>query len=113
MTPKDPIWVEDGVFTMTNPLLILNRVIDQFEQAAVLNGVESQSNPEGNIFFRFAQLVRSFRADYEAKLGPDDSAHPTLENTNNFTCFPDSFGGESFDEDWLMDFVLFPSLPQP
>lgn len=56
-------------------------------------------------------MVRSFQAEWEAKLCTEDPVPPiipTPQNVNEISV-PDAFVGDFSDNDWLTDLVLFPS----
>lgn len=96
---------ENSIWDTVDPLFILNRVITNLEQVAILAGLDNTDSPEGDIFSRVAQLFRSLRPVWEAQLQPDDlplSTAPATQNIDEFA-LSGSLGVDSFD-DWLADF---------
>ena len=109
-TLKDPILGEDVVCKTADAIMISNHVINNLEQVAILNGLDNSEGPKGDVFSRAAQMIRSFQAEWEAKLSKEDlvpHSIPTPENVTDFS-FPDALVGEISDDDWLRDLVLFP-----
>ncbi|MCJ1399412.1 hypothetical protein MMC11_002614 [Xylographa trunciseda] len=95
---------ESGIWKAAHPLQILNGVINNMEQVAILAGLDNRDSSEGDIFSQLAQMFRSLRPGWEARLRPDDlvlSNSPTSQNVNEIS-LPDSLGAEFFDNDWLM-----------
>jgi hypothetical protein len=112
ITLDDPTWDENGIWKTVDPFLILDRIINNMEQVAILAGLDTSDSPEGDIFSRLAQMFRSLRPGWEAKLRPDDlvlSTIPTPQNVNEISLL-DSLGVDFFDNDWLMDFHLPPNF---
>lgn len=94
-----PSWHENGILNTTEPLLILDRVINNLEQVAIVAGLDNSDSPERDVFSRTAQTFRSLRPGWEARLGPDD-----LSNIPISEIFPpNAFEFDFFDSDWLMD----------
>jgi hypothetical protein len=109
-TLDDPTWDPYSTWKTLDPLLILDRAINNMEQVAVLAVLDNSGNPEGDMFFRVAQIGRSARPGWEAKLRPDNLVPTTIstaQNSNNVFLL-DSLGVEFFDNDWLTD-ILLPS----
>jgi hypothetical protein len=106
-TLKDPIWGEYGGFKTADGIFISNRVINNLEQVAILNGLDSSEGPDIDVFSRAAHAVQSFRVEWEAKLGAETPLSPPAEKLNE-NAFPEDLGVE-LSNDWFMDLVLFPS----
>lgn len=83
----DPSWDENGVWKTVDPLLIVDRIINNLEQVAVLANLDNNSNPGGDVFSQGAELLRSLRPGL-----PDDP----------------SLAVDFFSDDWLMGFLPFP-----
>lgn len=108
-TLYDSSWDENGVWKTADLLRILDRVINNLEQVAILAALDNSDSPERDAFSRSAQMFRSLRPGWEANLGPDDlSTIPTPQNVNG-TFPPDALAVEFFDNDWLMDLLLSPN----
>lgn len=110
-TLSDPTWDDNGVWETADLLLILDRVINNMEQVAVLAGLDNRKAPERDIFSRAAQMFRSLRPGWEANLGPHNrlpSTVPTAQNVSDVSLL-DALGVEFFDNDWLMELLLPPS----
>lgn len=108
---EDQTCNEDGVFKTANAILISYRVINNLEQVSILNGLDECESSEGDVFSRAAQMVRSFQAEWEAKLGTEDLVPPTIptpQNVNEISV-PYAFVGDFSDTDWLTDLILFPN----
>ena len=107
---KDQTCNENGVFKTADAILISNRVINNLEQVSILNGLDECESNGGDVFSRAAQTVRSFQAEWKAKLGTEDLVPPTIPTPQivNEIPVPDAFVGDFSDTDWLTDLVLFP-----
>lgn len=79
---------------------ILDRLIDNFGQVAALADLDNSDTHGDDIFSRFANMLRSVRADWEAKLRPEHLAQERF--------LQDSFDMD-FDNNWLMDLFLPPN----
>jgi hypothetical protein len=94
---------------MADPLLILDRVINNLEQVAILAGLDNSDSPKRDVFSRAAQMFGSLRPGWDAKLDPDDlSTIPIPQNVNEIFP-PDALAVELFDNDRLMDLLLSPN----
>ncbi|KAL9623477.1 MAG: hypothetical protein Q9160_002157 [Pyrenula sp. 1 TL-2023] len=93
------------------PLLILDRVIKNLDQVADLAELDNTDSPEGDIFYRLAQMLRSFRPGWESRLPRDDVllSNNQISPNLNESILPGSIELEFLDNDWLMDFILPPS----
>jgi hypothetical protein len=111
-TLDDLTWDENGVRNTTDPHHIVDCLIRNLEQVAIHAGLDNSDTPiGGDIFSRGAQIFRSLRSGWEAKLGPPDpvlSALPVQQNASEVS-LPDDFAVEFFDNDWLMDLLLSPN----
>ncbi|KAI9740059.1 MAG: hypothetical protein M1818_004810 [Claussenomyces sp. TS43310] len=111
MTLDGPTCDDEGVWKTVDPLLVLGRVINNMEQVAILAGLDKSESPGGDVFSRGAQMFRSLRPGWEAKLGRDDLVLSTilpLQDVNE-TFLPDALGVELFDNDWLTDLLFSPN----
>jgi len=63
-TMDDAEWKENDIQKAIDSLKILDHVINNMEQVAILSGLESDTQ-EGEIFTLFAQLFQSFRFVWE------------------------------------------------
>lgn len=108
---KDQTCDEVGAFKTADAILISNRVINNLEQVSILNGLDNSESSEGDVFSGAAQMVRSFQAEWEAKLGTEDLVPPIIHTPQNINeiSVPDAFVGDFSDTDWLTDLVLFPN----
>ena len=106
-TLDDRTWDENYVRKTSDPLLILDRVIKNLEQVAILAGLDNSNSPEGDIFSQLAQTFRSLRPGWEARLRQDDLVLSTIHTPQNVNevSLPDSLGVEIFDNDWLVDLL--------
>jgi hypothetical protein len=103
---------KNGVRETPDPLVILDHVINNMEQVANIAGLDNSNIPERDIFSQVAQIFRSLRPSWEAKLGADGSAASTIPASQNTVDFslPDELGVEFFDNDWLMDLLISPNF---
>ena len=108
-TLVDPSWDENGVWKTADPLLILDRVINNLEQATILAGLDNSGSLEKDVFSRAAQMFRSLRPGWEAKMGPDDLSTITIPQNCNDTFPPDALEVDFLDNDWLMDLLPSPN----
>ena len=102
----DQAWDETGL--PVDSLLILDRVINNMDQVAILAGLDNTDSPEGDIFLHLAQMLRSLRPGWDSRLRLDNLVlltSPTQQKIDKIS-LPDSLGVENLDNDWLMD--LFP-----
>lgn len=106
-TLKDSIWSEYGSFKTADTIIISNRVINNLQQVAILNGLDNSESPDGDVFSRAAHVFQSFRAEWEAKLSAEMPLTPPTQNINE-NAFPDVLT-TGFTDDWFMDLVLFPN----
>lgn len=108
-TLDDPRWEENDLWKTADPLGVLDRVVNNLEQVAILAGLDDNDSPETDVFFRAAQMFRSLRPEWEAKLGSDGLSTISIPQNINETYPPDAFALEFFDNDWLMDLLVSPS----
>lgn len=108
-TLVDLSWDENGVWKRADPLLILDRVISNLEQVPILAGLDNSDSPEKDAFSRAAQMFRSLRPAWEAKLSADELSTIPIPQNINETFPPDALEVELFDDDWLMDLLLPPN----
>ncbi len=110
-TLDDPAWDRDGVGETANLLLILDRLINNLEQAANMAGLDNHDSTEGDVLSRTAKKFRSIRSEWEAKLGSDNLMVPTLPTPQSAseTLLPEEFPVDFADNDWMMDFLLTPN----
>ncbi|KAH7333048.1 Zn(II)2Cys6 transcription factor [Rhexocercosporidium sp. MPI-PUGE-AT-0058] len=90
-------WMENSVWTIADALSTINRVIKNLEQVAELARLDNSGSPDGDVFFRTAQILRSFRPGMGSLLIQDDLT------------IPSQGVGIDFDDDWLMDLMLYPN----
>lgn len=110
-TLDDPIWDNDHVFQIANPLLILDCISNNMEQVANVAGLDNSDAPNGDIFSRSVQIFRSFRSEFVSKLAPESIELSNIPNTHsiNDIQLPDAGGEELFDNDWFLE-LLTPIL---
>lgn len=103
-----PNWNKNHVQQIANPLSILNRLVDTLEQVPAVVGIDNSNYPNGDFFTRSAQMLRSFRPEWEAKLSSDDmvSIEPYPHDVNGIH-MPDTsfFGDDSMYDDWFMELM--------
>ncbi|KAK9243068.1 hypothetical protein V1506DRAFT_494407 [Lipomyces tetrasporus] len=107
VTLDDPTWDKNQARETAKPLSILNLLISNLEQVPVVAGLDNRDSAEGDVFSRSAQIFRSLRSEWEAKLGLDDmmsSMIPPSQNASDIA-FPDALGEEILDNDWFMDLL--------
>lgn len=109
-TLDDPSWDKNDARDTLDPFHILDRIINNLEQVAVLAGLDSSGNPEGDIFSRSAQTFGSLRPTWEAKLQQGDSVNSAIPSLQSDSEIPrlEDLGVEFFDNDWLMDLLIAP-----
>lgn len=102
------IWDYESIQNLGDPLLILDRVVNNLEQVAALAGLDNSGSHEKDVFYRSAQTFRSLRPGWEAKFSKNDL--PTFSTPQNVdeTFPPDAITLEFFDNDWLMDLLVPP-----
>ncbi|KAI9681082.1 MAG: hypothetical protein M1822_007156 [Bathelium mastoideum] len=112
-------WDKNEFWETAELRTILDHVITNLEQVAIPAGLENNDGSEENIFFRAAQMFRSFRVEQEANLGSNDpSTISASQNPNdvpmlhefNEAFHPDAPLIEVSDSDWLLNFFLSPSF---
>ncbi|KAJ5857712.1 hypothetical protein N7455_008606 [Penicillium solitum] len=103
-----PNWDKNHVQQIANPLSILNRLVDTLEQVPAVVGIDNSNYPHGDFFSRSAQMLRSFRPEWQAKLSSDDmvSIEPYPHDVNGIH-MPDAsfFGDDSMYDDWFMELM--------
>jgi hypothetical protein len=103
-----PNWDKTCVQQTTNPLSILNRLLNKLEQVPTAIGIDNSNYPNGDIFSRSAQILRSLRPEWEAKLGFYNMApvEPSPYDFNGVN-LPDAsfFGDDSLYDGWLMELM--------
>ena len=109
-TLDDPSWDKNDARNTLDPFLILDHLISNLKQVAVLAGLDSSGNPEGDIFSRSAEMFGSLRTTLEANLQQGDSVHSTIPSMQSDSEIPrlEDLGVEFFDNDWLMDLLIAP-----
>lgn len=109
-TLSDPSWNENGVWKTSDPLLILDRVINNMEQVEEFAGLDNSDSPEKGAFSQTAEIFRSLRPAWEAKLKPKDLSNISIPPSIDETSPPDPLAIEFFDSDWLMDLLFSPNF---
>lgn len=103
-----PNWDKNHVRQTANPLSILNRLLNTLEQVLAVVGIDNSNYPNGDIFSRSAQILRSLRPEWEAKLGSDDmvSLEPSPHDVNGIH-MPDTsfFGDDSLYHGWFIELM--------
>lgn len=104
---------DDELWKAIDPLLIIDRVINNMEQVVTTAGVDNTDDPDDDIFSQGAQMCRSLRPRLEAVLRPDDTvlSTPPAMQTIDEALILDSFGMEFFANDWLTNALLQVSQP--
>ncbi|KAH6675190.1 hypothetical protein B0J14DRAFT_653379 [Halenospora varia] len=95
-------WMENSVWTISDALSTINRVIENLEQVAELARLDNSGSPDGDVFFRTAQIFRSIRPGMGSLLIQDDLTIPSQGTSRDAV-------GMDFDDDWLMDLILYPN----
>ncbi|KAI1394270.1 uncharacterized protein F4822DRAFT_424749 [Hypoxylon trugodes] len=111
-TFDDPACAKDGSCETLDPLITLGDVIERLELVPTHARLDNTGFPSGDVFSRFAQLLRSFRYGWEMKLqpgGPIISDSPTQVTDDEISSYPDFLGMEFLDNDWFMEFCVHPS----
>ncbi|KAE8420988.1 hypothetical protein BDV36DRAFT_292664 [Aspergillus pseudocaelatus] len=103
-----PNWDKHRAQQTANPLSILDRLVNVLEQVPVVVGIDNSSYPNGDLFSRSAEILRSVRPGWEAKLGSDNmvSVEPSPHDINGIH-MPDSsfFGDDSLFDSWFMELM--------
>jgi hypothetical protein len=107
----DQVWEYNYPWNTMDPILVLNQVIQNMEKVAISAKLDNSDSPEGDIFFRSAQLFRSLQPGWEAKLRTDNSLLSNISNSQNMNdiSFQDSIGMEFLNNEWFMDISLPPN----
>jgi hypothetical protein len=105
ISQDDSGWIENSVWTTTDALSTMNRVIDNFEQVAELAGLDNSGFPEGDLFSRSAQMLRTIRPGMETHLVQDDLLTIPPPQSVNEMFSSDDFSVMGFDDEWLMDLL--------
>lgn len=96
-TPEEPLWSPNDV-QATDALGYVDRIIKQMEEAVRVLGLE-----QGDGVYATAQLYRSMRATWAARMGADSAAgagpRPTTDMTN-IEAFGDIFDFGLFENEW-------------
>ncbi|KAJ5995144.1 hypothetical protein N7481_002121 [Penicillium waksmanii] len=105
-TLGSPAWYEDHLLKTTNPLSLLNRIINSLEQVPIIAGLDSHEDLDGDVFSRSAKLLRSFQPEWEAKLGSDHiiSDISSMQNVD-WMDFSGDFGDDIMYNGWFMDLM--------
>lgn len=107
---ESPHWDKSHVQKTGNPISIINRLINTLEQVPVIAGIDNTNYPNGDLFSRSAQILRSVRPEWEAKLGsenliPFDSA-PNEVDVDGFNMPETSlFGDDILYNGWFMELM--------
>jgi hypothetical protein len=105
----DPTWKQNDLWKTADPLGVLDRVIHNSEQVAILAGLDDNVIPRIDVFSRAAQMLRGLRPEWEAKLGAGRLATVPAEPENIDETYPlDDISLNFLDNDWLMDLFDFP-----
>ena len=107
-TLDDPNWDEDGVWKKANTLGILDHVLDNLDQVAILAVLDSSGCSEKDPYTRAARKFRSVRPWWAARLGSDIISDSSLQSPVD-SAVPEVLGAEFFDDDWLMELLLPPT----
>ncbi|KAB8222898.1 hypothetical protein BDV33DRAFT_201036 [Aspergillus novoparasiticus] len=103
-----PNWDKHRAQQTANPLSILDRLVNVLEQVPAVVGIDNSSYPNGDLFSRSAEILRSVRPGWEAKLGSDNmvSVEPSPHDINGIH-MPDSsfFGDDSLFDSWFMELM--------
>ena len=106
-----PNWDKNLVQQTANPLSILNRLVNALEQVPAVVGIDNSNYPNGDLFSRSAQILRSLRPEWESKLGSDDMVpvEPSTHDLNGIQ-MPDAsfFGDDSLYDSWFMELMSCP-----
>jgi hypothetical protein len=97
-TLDGPCW-DEGILDTVEPLLILDRVINNLEQVPILAGLDNRDSLDADVFSRTAQTFRSLRPGWEARMGPGDLSTSSISEIFP----PNAFEFEFLDNDWLID----------
>ncbi|KGO65244.1 hypothetical protein PITC_072390 [Penicillium italicum] len=102
-TLDESMWDKHHVRKIANPLLILNRVISNFEQVPVVAELDNCDSAEGDVFSRSTRIFRSLRSEWESKLGPGDVMFPVVpaSHHDDIPLF-DPLGEQILENDWFM-----------
>ncbi|KAE8146579.1 hypothetical protein BDV25DRAFT_162216 [Aspergillus avenaceus] len=105
-TFEDPAWDTAAVRRTADILAILDSVIYNMSQVAVLAGMDGE--PDTDVFSRVAKMYRSVRMGWEAKLGTEPflppGADPAQALPEPLEAMPLDFPQVS-DNDWLSDML--------
>ncbi|KAJ5692059.1 hypothetical protein N7462_001482 [Penicillium macrosclerotiorum] len=108
-----PMWDKMHVRKTANPLSILNQIVTNLEQVPGIAGMDNRDNADGDVFSRSAQIFRSLRPEWEARVGVDDVIPATMPSSQDAGEIPSpgSFGDEILDNDWFMDLLSSNVIP--
>ena len=97
--------MENSIWTTADALSTINCVIDNFEQVAVA-GLDNSGFPEGDLFFRTAQMFRTIRPGMETHLVQDGLLNiPPPQSINGMFC-PNDIPIIGSNDDCLIDLLL-------
>ncbi|KAL4787633.1 hypothetical protein BJX76DRAFT_354113 [Aspergillus varians] len=105
------IWDKAHVQKTAKPLATLNQIVNNLERVPILAGLDNRDSPDGDVFSRSAQVLRSLQSEWEARLASDDDMMaPDMTSSSssqeiNGMAFLDAFGEQSFDTDWFIDLL--------
>ncbi|KGO59266.1 Major facilitator superfamily domain, general substrate transporter [Penicillium expansum] len=105
-TLDESMWDKYHVRKIANPLLILNRVISNFEQVPTVAKLDNCHSAEGDVFSRSTRIFRSLRSEWESKLGPGNATFPIVPASHHdgIPLF-DPLGEQVLDNDWFMELL--------
>ncbi|RDW65074.1 hypothetical protein BP6252_10725 [Coleophoma cylindrospora] len=108
-TLDNPSWDRKDIWNEVDPLLILERAASNVEQAAHFAGLENNDNPKRDAFSQSAQMFRSLRPVWEAKLREGSLSSVSVAPNLNDSFAPDDFAFEFLDNDLLMELLISPN----
>lgn len=106
-TLGSPAWYEDHLLKTTNPLTLLNRIINSLEQVPIIAELDNREDPDGDVFSRSAKLLRSFQPEWEAKLGSNHMISDNISSMQNvdWMDFSGGFGDDIMYNGWFMELM--------
>ncbi|KAJ5591583.1 uncharacterized protein N7459_001952 [Penicillium hispanicum] len=106
-TLDSPGWDKQHVQDTAHPIMVINRLIHNLEQASLVAGLDNQGAPEGDVFTRSANAFRSLRVEWEGKLGVAPSTSSIMSPSYDVgeIGLPDPLADDFLDNDWFMDLL--------
>lgn len=106
ISQNSAIFQEENALKTTNPLPLLNQIIDKLVQVPVVSGLDACEQRGGDVFSRSAQLLRSFRSEWETKFDSDGMISGMADESYLMDLF-DGFSDDLLYNGWFTEMPSF------